>query len=169
MGDTEGSVERIELRATQIRSYDGRAVLVPNAELLTSRIINNTAGPVRRVSVEIILGYEVNVESARNALLDAMTAVEGVLADPAPSVRIWDLLVDGIRFEGRFWTDSRRSDYLATSSRVTEQALERLAERNVPLPQPAERLLSPAKLDLWRKVLACAEGERSVGNKKQGE
>ena len=167
VGDAEGSVERIELRATQIRSYDGRAVLVPNAELLTSRIINNTAGPVLRASIVIVLGYDVSVDSVRAALLDAMAAVEGVLADPSPSVRIRDLLAEGIRFEGRFWTDSRRSDYLATSSRVAEVVLARLAERNVPLPQPAERLLSPTKLDDWRKLLTCAEDERAVGEDNQ--
>ncbi len=43
IGETEGSVERIELRATQIRTYDGRRVLVPNAETFTSRVTNNTA------------------------------------------------------------------------------------------------------------------------------
>ncbi len=48
IGETEGSVERIELRATQIRTYDGRRVLVPNAETFTSRVTNNTAAPVRR-------------------------------------------------------------------------------------------------------------------------
>src|SRR5690606_22039946 len=48
IGETEGSVERIELRATQIRTYDGRRVLVPNAETFTSRVTNNTAAPIRR-------------------------------------------------------------------------------------------------------------------------
>jgi len=51
IGDTEGSVERIELRATQIRTYDGRRVLVPNAETFTSRVTNNTAAPIRRGQV----------------------------------------------------------------------------------------------------------------------
>ena len=47
IGETEGSVERIDLRATQIRTCDGRLALVPNADLFTSRIINNTASPCR--------------------------------------------------------------------------------------------------------------------------
>ncbi|MBW3633481.1 MAG: mechanosensitive ion channel family protein, partial [Chloroflexi bacterium] len=41
VGETEGSVERIQLRATQIRTYDGRLVLVPNADVFTSRVTNN--------------------------------------------------------------------------------------------------------------------------------
>ena len=51
VGDTEGSVEGIDLRATQIRTYDGRIVLVPNAELFTLRVTNNTATPTRRGSL----------------------------------------------------------------------------------------------------------------------
>ena len=48
ISETEGTVEQIELRATQIRTYDGRLVLVPNGEVFTSRITNNTASPLRR-------------------------------------------------------------------------------------------------------------------------
>lgn len=51
IGDTEGTVEQIEFRATYIRTYDGRLVLVPNGEVFTSRITNNTASPLRRASV----------------------------------------------------------------------------------------------------------------------
>lgn len=68
VGDTVGNVERIELRATQIRTYDGRAVIVPNAELLTSRIVNNTAAPVRRGSVELGLGYKADLHRSRDVL-----------------------------------------------------------------------------------------------------
>ncbi len=64
VGETEGSAERIELRATQIRTYDGRLVLVPNAELFTSRVTNNTASPVRRAVVSLYLGYDADIADA---------------------------------------------------------------------------------------------------------
>ena len=47
VAEAEGTVERIELRATLIRAYDGRVVLVPNADVFTSRIVNSTADPAR--------------------------------------------------------------------------------------------------------------------------
>lgn len=58
IGDTEGGVERINLRATQIRTYDGRAVLAPNGEVFTSHVTNNTESPIRRGAIEVPLGYE---------------------------------------------------------------------------------------------------------------
>ena len=48
VGNTEGTVELIEVRATHIRTYDGRLVLVPNGEVFTSRVTNNTASPAPR-------------------------------------------------------------------------------------------------------------------------
>lgn len=61
VGQTEGNVERIELRATQLRTYDGRVVLVPNAELFTSRITNNTAASIRRSSVTLFIGATIAI------------------------------------------------------------------------------------------------------------
>jgi small-conductance mechanosensitive channel len=156
VGDTEGNVERIELRATQIRTYDGRAVIVPNGELLTSRIVNNTAAPVRRGSVEIGLSYKTELHRARDAVLAAMQAVSGVLPEPEPSVRIRKLAADAIVMEGRFWTDSRRSDFLATQSAVAEGIIERFQLDGLPLPDPAERLLAPSQLIEWRAIVGAS-------------
>ncbi len=51
IGETQGNVERIELRATLIRTYDGRIVAVPNSETFTSRVTNNTSSPIRCAKV----------------------------------------------------------------------------------------------------------------------
>ena len=42
VGETEGTGEQVELRATHIRTYDGRMVIVPNGIIYNSRVINNT-------------------------------------------------------------------------------------------------------------------------------
>jgi small conductance mechanosensitive channel len=139
IGDTEGSVERIELRATQIRTYDGRVILVPNAELFTSRITNNTASPVRRGSVELFLGYDVDLNGALAVIEQAAQETEGVLEDPKVSLRVRDLGQDDIVVEVRFWTDSRRSDFLATSSNVRRTAVSALRAAGIPLPDPDTR------------------------------
>ncbi len=57
VGETEGTVEQIEVRVTHIRTYDGRLVLVPNGEVFTSRVTNNTVSPLRRASVFVYLDY----------------------------------------------------------------------------------------------------------------
>lgn len=140
IGDTEGRVERIELRATQIRTYDGRAVLVPNADLFTSRVINNTASPVRRGDVEVIVGYQTDLAAVSETIRNATSQTPGVLPDPSPSVRCDALSRDGVHLQSRFWTDSRRSDFVATRSAVAERIASSLQAEPGVLPEATLRV-----------------------------
>jgi small-conductance mechanosensitive channel len=137
--ETEGTVERILLRATQIRTYDGRHVLVPNAEVFTSRITNNTAAPVRRATVIVHLPYDVDLERAAAACVAAATAADGVLPDPPPSILLADLGPEDMSAEVRFWADSRRSDFVATRARVRAGIIDALRQEGVDLPDPDAR------------------------------
>ncbi|UAW96919.1 mechanosensitive ion channel family protein [Halopseudomonas nanhaiensis] len=149
IGPTEGSVERILLRATQIRTYDGRAVLVPNSEVFTSRVTNNTESPVRRGSVAVPVGYEVELKTAVETILDAALAAEGVLATPAPTVRITELQ-DSIHLEARFWADSRRSDFVLTASNVRRGIVQAFRAAGIGLPEPGVRVLVPRPPDAFK-------------------
>lgn len=147
VGDLEGSVERIELRATRLRAYDGRVLLVPNAEVFTSRIVNNTADPIRRGNVVVWLGYDTPLRMATDVIRDATATADGVLADMAPVVRIEDLGQDDIEVEVTFWTDSRRADFKNTASSVRKGIVSALANAGVGLPNPDVRKVTviPAK------------------------
>lgn len=153
VGETEGNVERIELRATQLRTYDGRVVLVPNAEVFTSRIINNTAAPIRRGSAAVFLGYDSDLRTAINVIQAAAQATEGVLADPTVTVRVQDLGQDDIAVEVRFWTDSRRSDFVATASNVRQSMVAALKQASIGLPDPDVRVLVPRCPEQWQTAL----------------
>lgn len=141
IGETEGAVERIELRATQVRTYGGRLVLVPNAEVLTSRVTNNTASPIRRLAVRLELGYDVPLREALQAGTAAAERAGGVLAEPPVSSRLRDLGPGGVVLEVRFWTDSRRSDAVATASNVRGELVEAFRREGIALPQPELRRL----------------------------
>ena len=141
VGPTEGTVQRIELRATEIRTYDGRLVLVPNAELFTSRVTNNTAAPVRRAAVEVPVGYGTDLKTAEDALLRAANKVADVLDTPEPSVRLRQLGPTDVLMELRFWTDSRRADLLATKSRVRRAVVATFRDVGIALPEPDLRRL----------------------------
>lgn len=141
IGDTEGAVERITLRATQIRTYDGRAVLVPNAEVFTSRVTNNTESPIRRGAVEMPLGYDSDLQRAVETLRAVVQGAGGVLAEPPTKVRVRELKQDDIMLEVLFWTDSRRSDFVSTSSNVRAAIVEAFKAAHIGLPDPDVRIL----------------------------
>ena len=139
VGDTEGTVERIEVRATHIRTYDGRLVLVPNGEVFTSRVTNNTASPRRRASVFVVLDYDQDVERALAVIGEAVARVAGVAAEPAPSVRLQELGTDHLHIEAQFWTDSRRTDFMHTASSVRLAIVQALTTAGIALPDPDDR------------------------------
>lgn len=144
IGDTEGTVEEIELRATQIRTYDGRLVLVPNGEVFTSRITNNTASPLRRASVYVYLGYKTDTGRALSLILDTVRSVPGVADTPAPSMRLRDLSPDCLQLEARFWAESRRTNLMNTASAVRVAIVRALKDAGIQLPDPDQRVVTIA-------------------------
>ena len=146
IGDTEGTVEQIELRATQIRTYDGRLVLVPNGQVFTSRITNNTASPLRRASVFVYLGYKADAERVLALILDTVRSVPGVAATPPPSMRLCDLRPGCLQLEARFWAESRRTNLMNTASAARVAIVRALKEADIQLPDPDQRLatMTPA-------------------------
>jgi small-conductance mechanosensitive channel len=161
VGETEGNVERIELRATQLRTYDGRVVLVPNAEVFTSRITNNTAAPIRRSSVTLFIGYDSDLQTAVTVMTEAAQATEAVLKDPPVSVRIRELGQDDILVVVRFWTDSRRSDFVATTSAVRGAIVLAFKDAGIGLPDPDVRVLMLRHPDKWRTALGLGDSDRT--------
>jgi small-conductance mechanosensitive channel len=158
VGETEGTVERIELRATAIRTYDGRLVLVPNAEVFTSRVTNNTASPVRRAIVVLFLGYDADLRHAMNVVRDATAGTPGVLTEPPVAVRVAELGQDDIILETRFWTDSRRSDFTATRALVRSRTVEAMRAAGIRLPEPDVRFLVPRQRQRKRPALREEDG-----------
>lgn len=139
VGETEGTVEQIEVRATHIRTYDGRLVLVPNGEVLMSRVTNNTASPHRRASIFVYLEYTEDYQRASAVILRAAATVPGVVEHPAPSMRLHDLTPEHVHVEARVWTDSRRTDFMNTASAARVAILAALVKEGIKLPDPKER------------------------------
>ena len=144
VGETEGTVEQVDLRATHIRTYDGRMVIVPNGLIYTSQVINNTESPFRRASVFLHLGYGVDLTLVQRIVLDAVITVQGVAASPPPTMRVNDLAAGAILLEARFWTDSKRLDFMNTASAVREAIVGTLKRHAVPLPDASVRVVRDA-------------------------
>lgn len=139
VGDTEGAVERIRLRATHIRTYDGRLVQVPNAELFTSRVTNNTASPQRRTSVELPLPYNTDAARALAVARDTAGETEGVLGTHPVTARIRGLGEADMLLDVQFWTDSRRSDVVTTAAAVRANIVTAFQRDHIPLPDASRR------------------------------
>jgi len=87
VGETSGSVTRIRMRATTVRDWDGKELLVPNKEFITGRLLNwSLSDQQTRLVVEIGVAYGSDVPRAMQIALDAAKAHPDVLADPEPFI-----------------------------------------------------------------------------------
>ncbi|MGM8886268.1 mechanosensitive ion channel family protein [Psychrobacter sp. 1U2] len=85
-GDYEGTVEDIKIRATTIKTYDGRQVVIPNSDLYTSALTVNTAYKQRRLQVEVGIGYEDDIEEAKAEIIQALKRADTVSVKADPSI-----------------------------------------------------------------------------------
>ena len=82
-----GTVERISVRSTEIRTLDAISVIVPNSRFLESEVINWThQSPVSRLQVPVGVAYGVDLSVVREALIQAANEHLDVLPQPAPQV-----------------------------------------------------------------------------------
>ncbi|HED19038.1 MAG TPA: mechanosensitive ion channel [Gammaproteobacteria bacterium] len=87
VGDTNGVVTRIQIRATTIRNWDRQELLVPNKEFITGRLLNwSLSDQITRLKVPVGVAYGSDVEKAMLLMNEAALEDESVLEDPKPSI-----------------------------------------------------------------------------------
>jgi hypothetical protein len=85
VGDTDGVVTKIQIRATTIRNWDRKELLVPNKEFVTGRLLNwSLSDQMTRVVVVVGVAYGSDVDKALALMREAAEEHEHVLDDPAP-------------------------------------------------------------------------------------
>jgi small-conductance mechanosensitive channel len=154
VNEFEGTVENVETRATTIKTYDGRRVVIPNAHLFTESVIVNTAFPVRRTEYGVGIGYGDDVVGAMRLILAVMDEVDGVLEHPAPDVLVAELGDSSVVLRARWWTDSVRSNVLRIQSDVIATVKERLLANGIDLPFPTQQVL-------FHDQTEASDGDRS--------
>lgn len=87
VGDVSGTVVRIRIRATTIRTWDQQELVVPNKEFITAKLLNWTLGdPINRLVIPVGVAYGSDVELAHQLMLEAAAEVDLVVTDPEPTV-----------------------------------------------------------------------------------
>jgi small-conductance mechanosensitive channel len=112
----EGTVERIELRALYLRTYDNRLVVIPNGNVFTNTVTSNTSSTHRRRSFIVAIGFDQDLDKAMQVALDTVKAVPGVLAEPEPDVLVHDMSTNNVELKIRVHMRSQRSHYIKVGS-----------------------------------------------------
>ncbi len=136
LGTTEGDIQRINVRATEIRLGDRSTVIVPNSEFITKTVRNMTLTNAEgRVLIRMPMPLSTDAPRVRDLMLAACAAHPQVLPDPAPSLTLEGIENGMLIFQAICYVGSPRlaggvrSDLLFT-------VLEALAQAGLPLAVP---------------------------------
>lgn len=140
-GNFEGTVEDIQIRATTIRTYDGRKVVIPNSQLYTSTMTVNTAYSQRRLEFDVGIGYENNIIDAQQVILSVLKAAPTVSKLAEPSVIATALADSSVVLRVRwFIDDGTQTNRVASINEVIILVKEALEEANISIPFPITTL-----------------------------
>jgi small conductance mechanosensitive channel len=142
VGPYEGTVQNIHTRATFLRTYDGRRVVIPNADLFTDSVTVNTAFDTRRMQYDVGVSYEADLDAAKRLIVEAMSSVDGILDDPAPDALVIELGDSAIVVRARWWIHPpRRSDALNLQDQVISRIATTLTAHGIEMPFPTQQVL----------------------------
>jgi small conductance mechanosensitive channel len=129
-----GTVEEIQIFATQLKTPDNKTIIVPNAKMMGDNITNYSAKDTRRVDMVIGVGYGDDLKKVREILEDILAKDDRFLEDPAPTIGVLELGDNSVNFAVRPWV--KKEDYWGAYFDVTETVKRRFDEEGISIPYP---------------------------------
>lgn len=143
VGDTimtegvEGNIISMSLRDSQIKTFDGKDVFVPNAQILKNPLYNYTIDGFLRKSFTIGIDYDSDINQARSIILEVVRKIDGVLNEQkAPKTLIGAMTASTINIDVQYWIDTFDKTYSVSEihSQAINKSLKALAEHGVNMP-----------------------------------
>ena len=129
-----GTIDEIGLFTTNMHTYDGVYLQVPNAHLWNHAIRNYSRLPTRRLDIVVGISYADDIDKTQAALMDLLENDTRVHGDPAPEVMVMELAESSVNLNLRCWTDA--GNYWSLRFDLTKAAKQRLDAEGITIPFP---------------------------------
>ena len=116
----EGTVQAIEPRATILRTYDGRDIVIPNTTIYTNTVTINTSHAYRRVELDFTVGYAYDIRYMTEIIRAALEPIGQIRPDPPVQILCWELGATSLGIKIRWWIESERSAEIISRARVVQ-------------------------------------------------
>ncbi len=137
----EGQVEDIDLRVTRVRTFDNERITVPNGDLANDAVKNPVAYDKLRQKFVFGIGYDDDIDHAKDVILDETRQHDEILADPAPDIRVTELADSYVGLQTRFWIgEPGRGNFTRIRSELVQAVKERLDAEAIDMPYPVRTL-----------------------------
>jgi len=136
IGDTLGHVTHINVRRTEVETFQRAEVMIPNSELVSTSVINWTHSD-RKARIEIPVGvaYGTDTELVRQTLLDAAKNINRIVSWPVPDVLFLDFGDSSLNFQLRCFTNDV-SSRITTASALRFEIDKCFREAGIEIPFP---------------------------------
>lgn len=144
-GGHTGSVKEIQIFNTVLTTGDNRTIIIPNNAIATGSLVNFSTQSTRRVQIDVGIGYEDDIDKARDIVMNLLVADARIHTDPEPMVVVGALGASSVDLVIRFWVDA--ADFWPTTFDYNERIKKAfdVAGVNIPYPQQVVRYVgSPA-------------------------
>lgn len=136
----EGTVEKINFRTTQIRTYQGERILIPNANVFTSAVQVQTAYPSRRTDLGVGVDYNTPLEDAAHLLQETIENLDGVLSSPMLEIDLVGFGDSSIDFVIRYWTEPQQAQVRRVQTKAIIAIKKAFDEADINIPYPIRTL-----------------------------
>ena len=140
IGDYQGTVKNISIRTTQIRTYNGEKVLLPNSTVFTDAVKVVTAYSSRRTDLAVGVDYNTPLSKATQVLETAIAKVNGVLSEPMPEIDIVNFGDSSIDFIIRYWTSPQQKQARNVQTKAILAIKNALDAADISIPYPIRTL-----------------------------
>ncbi len=130
-----GKVSDITMRSTRIRTNRNTYVVIPNKTIIDTVLENHSKHGETRVDVPIGIAYKESIPRAREAVLAAVRAIDGVVATPAPDLVVTEMGASSVNMNIRVWIDDAARE-LPVFYRVMEASKLALDTAGIEIPYP---------------------------------
>lgn len=119
----EGTVERIEMMYTTLRTFDNKEVVLPNMKLTSSTIVNYTAMKTRRLDLTYSVSYSTDLDQAKALLTRLCEEEEKIEKDPVPLIAVGEYGDSSIAIVVKVWCkiENYWDAYYAMQGRVKQE------------------------------------------------
>ena len=134
VGDKQGFVRRISVRATEIETFQRANVIIPNSEIISTAVVNLThRDRAGRIDIPVGIAYGSDVEKAKAVLLRCAAEHPEVVKSPRPQVLLMNFGASALDLELRVHID-RIEHYWTVSSDIRYAVEKAFREAGIEIP-----------------------------------
>ncbi len=133
-GGKSGSVVKIEIFSTELKTPDNKVIVMPNSAIMSGAIVNFSRETTRRIDLVIGVGYDADLKKAKEVLKSVLDSEPRVLKDPAYTVGVLELADSSVNFVVRPWVNT--SEYWPTYFDLVENIKLALDANDITIPFP---------------------------------